>query len=77
MPKIRTTLMIDERIWTAVRVRAASTGQGPSDVVEAALRKDLGVDLLERLWELDDLNEDEAMALALEAQATVKRQGDT
>jgi plasmid stability protein len=77
MSKIRTTLTIDERIWRAVRVRAARTGRGLSDVVEAALRQDLGFDLLERLWDRSDLNEDEAMALALEAQATVRDQGDT
>jgi plasmid stability protein len=77
MSKIRTTLTIDERIWRAVRVRAARTGRGLSDVVEAALRQDLGFDLLERVWDRSDLNEDEAMALALEAQATVRDQGDT
>ena len=73
MPKIRTTLTIDEEIWKAVRVRAARTGKRDSDVIEAALRRDLGFDLLERLWDRSDLTEDEAMALALEAQASVRR----
>jgi hypothetical protein len=42
-------------------------------VVEAALRRDLGFDLLERIWARADMSEEEAMALALEAQAAVRR----
>jgi hypothetical protein len=37
-------------------------------VIEAALRRDLGFDLLERMGRRADLDEDEAMKLALEAQ---------
>jgi len=37
-------------------------------VIEEALRRDLGLDLLERLWAKNDLSEDGAMALAIEAQ---------
>ncbi len=68
MTKARTTVTIDERVLTAVRVRAARTGKGDSEVIEEALRRDLGLDLLERLWAKNDLGEDEAMALAIEAQ---------
>jgi len=72
MPKTRTTLTIDERVLTAVRVRAARTGKGDSEVIEEALRRDLGLDLLERLWAKNDLREDEAMALAVEAQRATR-----
>lgn len=68
MPKVRTTVTIDERVMTAVRVRAARAGKADSQVIEDALRRDLGLDLLERLWAKNDLGEDEAMALAIEAQ---------
>ena len=68
MPKTRTTLTIDEDVLTAVKVRAARTGKGDSEVIEEALRRDLGFDLLERLWAKNDLSEDEAMTLAVEAQ---------
>lgn len=68
MPKVRTTVTLDEQVLTAVRVRAARTGKGDSEVIEQALRRDLGLDLLERLWTKNDLGEDEAMALAIEAQ---------
>jgi hypothetical protein len=52
----------------AVRVKAARTGRRDSDVIEEALRRDLGFDLLERIWQGADLDEDEAMKLAVEAQ---------
>jgi hypothetical protein len=68
MPKIRRTVTIDERIMRAVRAKAAQTGRRDSDVIEAALRRDLGFDLLERMWRRADLAEDRAMKLALEAQ---------
>ena len=35
----------------------------------------LGLDLLERLWQRNDLDDDEAMALATEAQQSVRRSG--
>jgi plasmid stability protein len=66
--KIRTTLTIDEDVLRTVKVRAARTGRSDSEVIEEVLRRQLGFDLLERLWERSDLTEDEAHALALEAQ---------
>ncbi len=68
MSKARTTVTLDEQVLTAVRVRAAREGIGDSQVIEAALRRDLGLDLLDRLWAKNDLSEDDAMALAIEAQ---------
>jgi hypothetical protein len=37
-------------------------------VIEEALRRELGLDLLERLWQRDDLGEERALRLAVEAQ---------
>jgi hypothetical protein len=68
MPKLRTTVTIDERVMRAVRVKAARTGRRDSDVIEEALRRDLGFDLLERIWKRAELDEDAAMRLAVEAQ---------
>ena len=68
MSKVRTTLTVDSDVLRAVKVRAARQGKGDSDVIEEALRRDLGLDLLDRLWDGADLDEPEAMALALEAQ---------
>lgn len=61
-------MTIDEDVLRAVKVRAARSGRGDSEVIEAALRRDLGLDLLERLWQRADLEEDQAIALAVEAQ---------
>lgn len=68
MAKVRTTLTIDPDVLRAVKIRAARSGKGDSDVIEEALRRDLGLDLLDRLWAASDLEEADAMALAVEAQ---------
>ena len=73
MRKVRTTLTIDEEVLRAVKVRAARTGKGDGEVIEEALRQQLGIDLLERLWRSNDLGEDEALDLAVEAQHTTRR----
>jgi metal-responsive CopG/Arc/MetJ family transcriptional regulator len=68
MSKTRTTLTIDEDLLRAVKVRAARLGKGDSEVIEEALRHELGLDLLERLWSRSTLTENEATDLAVEAQ---------
>lgn len=73
MAKLRTTLTIDEGVLRAVKIRAARTGRGDSEVIEEALRRDLGLGLLERLWERNRLPEEEAVALAVEAQHASRR----
>ena len=73
MAKVRTTLTIDEDVLRAVKVRGARTGKGDSQVIEEAVRRELGLDLLERLWQSNDLPEDEATALAVEAQHKTRR----
>ena len=60
----------------AVKVRAARMGKGDSQVIEEALRRELGLDLLGRLWADADLSEQGAAELAVEAQhATRRRRG--
>jgi len=73
MSKIRTTLTIDEDVLRAVKVRAARTGKGDSEVIEEAIRRDLGLDLLDRIWAKNQIPEDEARALAVEAQHATRR----
>ena len=68
MSKVRTTLTIDEEVLRAVKVRAARSGKGDSEVIEDALRRDLGLDLLARIWAQNELSEEEAQRLATEAQ---------
>jgi Ribbon-helix-helix protein, copG family len=73
MPKSRTTVTLDESVLRAVRVKAARTGRRDSEVIEEALRRDLGLDLLERIWASADLDEDEAMRIAVEEQHKARR----
>jgi hypothetical protein len=73
MAKVRTTLTIDDSVMKAVKIRAARTGRGDSEVIEESLRRDLGLDLLERLWERNRLSEAQATALAVEAQHKTRR----
>ncbi len=68
MAKTRTTLTIDEGVLRAVKVQAARAGVGESELIERAVRRDLGLDLLDEIWANADMTEDEAMELALEAQ---------
>jgi hypothetical protein len=68
MPKVRTTLIIDEAVLRAVTHSAARSGSRDSEVIEQALRRQLGLDLLERLWSRNELPEKEATELAVEAQ---------
>jgi hypothetical protein len=68
MSKVRTTLTIDDAVLKAVKIRAARTGRGDSEVIEDSLRRDLGLDLFESLWERSRLSEEQATRLAVEAQ---------
>lgn len=71
--KVRTTISLDEQVLRALRVRAARDGRADSEVIEEALRRELGFDLLDRLWARNDMDEDEAHALAVEALQATRR----
>jgi hypothetical protein len=73
MTKVRTTVTIDEDVLKLVKVRAARLGKGDSQVIEDSLRRDLGLDLLDRLWSKSKLSEGQAMRLAIEAQHSTRR----
>ena len=68
MPKVRTTLTIDDAVLRAEKVRAARMAKRDREVIEDALRRELGLDLLDRVWEQSSLSQGEAMELAVEAQ---------
>ena len=76
MARTRTTLTIDEEVLRAVKIRAARTGKGESEVIEEAVRRDLGLDLLDRLWARNDMAKNEAMDLAIEAQEAARKNAD-
>jgi hypothetical protein len=72
MSKVRTTVTLDEEVLRWVRVRAARQGKADGQVIEESLRRDLGLDLLEKLWQKNDIDEAEAMNLALDAQHSTR-----
>lgn len=72
--KVRTTLTIDEDVLRAVKIRAARSGRRDSDLIEESLRRDLGLNVLDEIWARQEMGENEAMDLALEAQAAVRRE---
>ena len=65
-------LTVDAEVLRAVKIKAARAGKGDSEVIEEALRRDLGLDLLGRLWDAGSLTEEEAMSLAVEAQHSTR-----
>lgn len=73
MAKARTTVTLDEKVLRAVRVKAARSGRRDSEIIEEALRRELGFELLERIWANADMDEDEAMRLAVEEQHKARR----
>ncbi len=75
MTKVRTTLTLEEDVLRSVKVRAARLGKGDSEVIEEALRRDLGLELLERLWSKNRMAEDDAMRLAVVAQHRTRPRG--
>jgi hypothetical protein len=74
MSKARTTVTLDEKVLRAVRVKAARTGRRDSEIIEEALRRDLGFELLERIWARADMDEDEAMRVAVDEQHKARRE---
>ena len=73
MAKTRTTVTIEEDVLRAVKLRAARMGKRESEVIEEAVRRSLGLGLLDQIWAGADLSPEEAMALALEAQRAARK----
>jgi gamma-glutamyl:cysteine ligase YbdK (ATP-grasp superfamily) len=65
MSKTRTTVSLEEDVFRAVKIKAARTGKRDSEVIEEALRRDLGLDALAQLWaKITPAPEDEGLKLA-------------
>lgn len=73
MAKVRTTVAIDEVVLRQVKVLAARLGTTDGQVIEDAVRRDLGLDVLRDVWANAKLEPDAAMELALEAQRATRR----
>lgn len=76
MAKTKTTVYVDDDLLRTVRVMAARSGRRDSEVFEEALRRYVGLDVLERVWARSDLGEDEAMRIAVEEVHAMRRERD-
>jgi hypothetical protein len=75
MSKTRTTVTLDEEVIRAVKIKAARSGRRDSEVIEDSLRRDLGLDALEKLWaRVTPLPEKEAMELATSELAAMRQE---
>ena len=66
MARRAATVRLDDEVLDAIRREAARSGRSEDEVVEDAVRRYLGPSVLDRLSERNRLDEDEAMAIALE-----------
>jgi hypothetical protein len=74
MARAKTTVYLDPQVLRATRVAAARAGKRDSDVVEEALREYLGLAVIDRIRSKSDLDEDEAMRLAYDELAAMRRE---
>ena len=75
MAKEKLTIYLSADVARSMRVSAARRGIKDSDLVEEALRERLGIAAFERSWARnDDLTEEQAMELALQAQREVREE---
>jgi predicted transcriptional regulator len=76
MARQKVTVYLDPDVLRSMRVVAARRGIKDSDLVEQAVREYIGIAAWERMWAETaklGLTDDEAMALALEAQHAGRR----
>jgi Arc/MetJ family transcription regulator len=69
MARKKTTVYIDEELLRQTKMAAARSGKHDYEVVEAALRRYLGLEVVDRVWArhaATPLDPDEALALAYE-----------
>jgi hypothetical protein len=66
MVKTKTTVYMDRELLRAVKVFAARRGKKEYEVFDDALRRYLGLELLDRVAARSDLGEKEALQLAYE-----------
>lgn len=75
MSKTRTTVTLDDDVFRAVKIKAARTGKRDSQVIEEAIRRDLGLDDLAELWaKVTPATEEEGMALATDELRAMRKE---
>lgn len=65
MARRPTTVRIEDKLMAEVHAVAERGGVSDDDVIEEAVRRFVGLDVLDELWTRNHLDEDEAMELAV------------
>ena len=60
----KATVYLDEELLRGAKIMAARTDRKDYEVLEAALRQYLGVEVLESVWARSDLSEEEGLEIA-------------
>jgi gamma-glutamyl:cysteine ligase YbdK (ATP-grasp superfamily) len=75
MSKTRTTVTLDDDVFRAVKIKAARTGKRDSQVIEEAIRRDLGLDDLAEIWaKVTPAAEEEGMDLAADELRAMRKE---
>ena len=75
MSKTRTTVTLDDDVFRAVKIKAARTGKRDSQVIQEALRRDLGLDDLAEIWaKVTPATEEEGMDLAADELRAMRKE---
>ena len=80
MAKQKTTLYLDEDVLRQTEAAAAGSGRDESEVVEDALRRYLGLEVVDQVWARNAenaLDPDEALALTYTELRTTHAERDT
>lgn len=72
----KTTVYLDEELLRGAKILAARTDRKDYEVLEAALRRYLGVEVLERAWARSDLNDVEGLSVAYGELDAMRRERD-
>jgi gamma-glutamyl:cysteine ligase YbdK (ATP-grasp superfamily) len=75
MSKTRTTVTLPDDVFRAVKIKAARTGKRDSQVIEEAIRRDLGLDDLAEIWaKVMPAGEEEGMDLATDELRAMRKE---
>lgn len=75
MSKTRTTVTLDDDVFRAVKIKAARSGKRDSQVIEEAIRRDLGLDDLAEIWaKVTPVTEQEGVDLAADELRAMRRE---
>ena len=75
MSKTRTTVTLDDDVFRAVKIKAARTGKRDSQVIQEALRRDLGLDDLAEIWaKVTPAAEEDGMDLAADELRAMRKE---